>query len=316
MKRLMMAAAVVAGLSMLGCGVDKGEPFREGFPQQETVKLNLPENKTALTGEGQRRDGLEGQIAEFYKLTRGVTTQVNGAGAAVLTLVQKIAEHRPTSVTQNVAVWGPHTDALSPNTFKFTVTMTAQNEFTYLLEAKGKTEADSRYRAILSGSHVSTGHKLGSGTFLIDFDKAKELPENDGNVGAATYVYSKLTATADVAIDATFQRVRDGETGGLVDVNYGYREQPGNGGEFKFRMNKNWVSGPGIEVLTVKSRWQQSGAGRSDARATGGDLPGVATASECWDSGFASRYLNASFDPGLNYGQESSCAFPTAEYAP
>ena len=317
MKRVMMAAVAVVGLAVTGCGVDKGEPFRQGFPRQETVKLNLPENKTALTGEGQRRDGLEGQIAEFYKLTRGVTSQVNGAGGAVLTLVQKIAEYPPTSVTNNVAVWGPHTDALSPNTMKFTVTMTGQNQFSYVLEAKGKTEADAKFRAILSGAHVATGDKLGSGTFLIDFDKARELPENDGNVGSASYTYSKQTAGADVAIDAMFQRVRDGETGQLVDVNYNYREQPGNGGEFKFRMNKNWVQGPGIEVLTVKSRWLQTGAGRSDARATGGDLPSQgATASECWDTGFASRYVNASFDPALNYGAETVCTFPTAEYAP
>ncbi len=317
MKRVMMAAVAVAGLAITGCGVDKGEPFRNGFPKQETVKLNLPENKTALTGEGQRRDGLEGQIAEFYKLTRGVTSTVNGAGGAVLTLVQKIAEYPPTSVTNNVAVWGPHTDALSPNTFKFTVTMTAQNQFTYLLEAKGKTEADAKYRSILSGSHVSTGDKLGSGTFLLDWDKAKELPENDGNVGTASYTYSKLTAGADVAIDAIFQKVRDEETGGVVDVNYNYREQPGNGGEFKFRMNKNWVTGPGIEVLTVKSRWLQTGSGRSDVRATGGDLPSQgATASECWDTGFASRFVVASWDPAMTYGAETVCAFPTAEYAP
>lgn len=318
MKRLMMAAVAVAGLAVTGCGVDKGEPFRQGFPRSETVKLNLPENKTALTAEGTRRDGIEGQISEFYKLTRGVTVTVNAAGGAVLNLVEKIVEYPPTTVNGNVAVWGPHTDALSPNTFKFTVTMTAQNQFDYLLEAKGKTEADSAFRTILSGSHVSTGDKLGSGTFLLDWDKTQTLPEHDSNVGIASYTYSKQTAGADVAIDALFQKVKDGETGQLVDVNYKYREVPANGGSFEFRMNKNWVTGPGVEVLTVKSRWQQGGAGRSDARATGGDLPGPATASECWDNGFASRYLNASWATAQtgNYGAETACAFATAEYAP
>lgn len=316
MKRVMMAAVAVVGLSMTACGVDQGEPFRNGFPRAETVKLNLPENKTALTGEGQRRDGLEGAIAEFYKLTRGVTATVNGAGGAVLTLVQKIAEHRPTSVNNNVAVWGPHTDALSPNTFKFTVTQTAQNQFDYVLEAKGKTEADSAFRVILSGSHVATGDKLGSGTFLVDWDRARTLPENDGNVGTASYTYSKQTAGAEVSIDALFQKVRDNDTGQLVDVNYKYRETPGNGGNFEFRMNKDWVQGPAIEVLTVKSRWLQTGAGRSDVRATGGDLPAPATASECWDAAFLSRFMTVSYDASKNYGQESVCAFPTAVYAP
>ena len=33
MKRVMMAAVAVAGLAITGCGVDKGEPFRNGFPK-------------------------------------------------------------------------------------------------------------------------------------------------------------------------------------------------------------------------------------------------------------------------------------------
>jgi hypothetical protein len=317
MKRLMMAATAVVGLALTGCGVDKGEPFRQGFPRSETVKLNLPENKTALSGEAQRRDGLEGQTSEFYKLTRGVTVTVNSAGGAVLNLVDRIVNYPPTTVNQNVAVWGPHTDALSPNTFKFTVTKVADAQFDYVLEAKGKTEADSAFRVILSGSHLATGDKLGTGTFLVDWDQAKQLPEHGDEVGTAAYTYSKQSAGADVTIDAVFQHVKDGETGQLVDVNYKYKEQPGNGGTFDFRMNKNWVQGPGVEVLTVKSRWQQSGAGRSDAKATGGDLTAPATASECWDSGFASRYANASWLTAQtgNYGAETVCAFPTAEYA-
>lgn len=318
MKRVMMAAVAVVGLSLTACGVDKGEPFRQGFPKAETVKLNLPENKAALSGDSQRRDGLEGQTAETYKLTRGVTAFVNGAGGAVLNLVQKIAEYPPTSVNGNVAIWGPHTDALSPNTYKFTVTKVAENQFDYVLEGRGKSEADSAFRVILSGSHVSTGDKLGSGTFLLDFDKASTLPEHDDAIGTASYNYSKQTPTADVSVDAMFQKVKDKETNGLVDVTYKYRETPAMGGSFEFRANKNWITGPGIEVLTIKSRWQQSGAGRSDLRGTGGDLMGTATASECWDSGFASRFVSASWQTAQsgNYGQESSCAFASAEYAP
>ncbi len=320
MKRLLMAAAAVAGLSLTGCGVDKGEPFRQGFPKAETVKLNLPSNSSALSSETQKRDGLEGQVAETYKVTRGVTVFVNAAGGAVLNLVQKIAEYPPTSVNGNVAVWGPHTDALSPNTYKFTVTKTGDNQFDYLLEGKGKTEADSAFRVVLSGSHVSTGDKLGSGTFLLDFDKAATLPEHDANaVGTASYTYSKQTATADVSIDALFQKVKDSDTGGVVDVNYKYRETPNMGGSFEFRANKNWLPGNGIEVMSIKSRWKQAGAGRSDLRVTGGDAPANgATASECWDNGFLSRYLNASWATAQtgNYGQESVCAYAAAEYAP
>lgn len=314
MKQLM---ATMVGLMLVGCGVDGADSFRRGFPRTDTVKLNLPENGGALTGDAQRRDGLEGQTSEFYKLTRGVTKTVNGAGGAVLLLVEKIVEHRPTTVTDNVAVWGPHTDALSPNTFKFTVTQVAEQQYDYTLEAKAKSEPDSKFRVILSGSHVSTGERLGTGTFLVDWDRAQELPEHDENVGTASYTYSKQTAGGDVKIDALFQKVRDSETKQLVDVGYAYTEVPKAGGTFEFKMNKDWVEGAGIELLTVKSRWLQSGAGRSDAKATGGDLQGVATASECWDSAFRSRFANASWLTAStgNYGTDAVCAFPTAEYA-
>lgn len=317
MNRVILAAAVAVTMMATGCGVDAGEPFRQGFPRQQTVKLNLPENSaTALSSEPQRRDGLEGDTSEFYKLTRGVTKTVNGAGAAVLLLVEKIVEHRPTSVTDNVAVWGPHTDALSPNTFKFTVTQVAENQYEYLLEAKAKTEADSKFRVILSGSHVNTGVRLGTGTFLVDWDAAQTLPEHDSNVGTASYTYSRLSNGGDVTIDALFQKVRDDETKQLVDVGYGYTENKA-GGTFDFRMNKNWVSGPGIEALTVKSRWVPTGAGRSDVKATGGDLSTPATVSECWDAAFRSKYVNASWASKTtgNYGDESVCSFPSAEFA-
>ncbi len=319
MKTLFKSAIAVVGMVATACGLpDKGDPFRAGIPRAETVKLNLPSKGAALSSDGQRRDGLEGDTAELYKITRGVTVTVNGAAGAILTLVEKIVQNPPTRVTQNVAVWGPHTDPLSPNTFKFTVTQTAAQQFEYLLEAKGKTEADSAFRVVLSGAHVVTEDRHGSGTFLLDWNQVRTLPENDGNVGTANFNYSKTSPTADVTIDAIFQGVRDGDTNQRVDATYRYREVPANGGSLEFRANKNWIAGPGIEVLSVKSRWLQSGAGRSDLRGSGGEFPANATGSECWDSAFASRYVNASWQTSSTgkYGVETTCAFPTAQYAP
>ena len=51
---------------------------------------------------------------------------------------------------------------------------------------------------------------------------------------------------------------------------------------------------------------------------SGGDVPnppGQATANECWDTNFLSQYLNVSYDPTQNYGQESVCAFTPAQYS-
>ena len=40
----------------------------------------------------------------------------------------------------------------------------------------------------------------------------------------------------------------------------------------------------------------------------------MVTINECWDSGFLSRFLDASYAPSLNYGAQTACAFGTPEY--
>lgn len=313
--RTILTAAVVAMVAM-GCGVDKAESFRNGVPKASTVKMTLPgQERQPLTSTGTREDGLEGDTSAFYGFTRGVTVFVNGGVGSVLNLVERITQYPATSVNGTTAVWGPHTDPLSPNTWKLTVTANATNDFSYVLQGKGKTEADSAYRVILSGSHLSTGQITGSGSFLLDFDQASQLPEHDSAVGTAQVTYSRISLTDPVQIDAAFDNVRDGDTGQLVDALYRFRQQPGQGGSLEFQLNKNFATGPAIEVLTVRSRWTEQGAGRADVRATGGDLTGTATVNECWDTNFASRFIDISWAPSQNYGQASVCAFATAEYA-
>ena len=101
-----------------------------------------------------------------------------------------------------------------------------------------------------------------------------------------------------------------------VDVDYVYEATAGKGGNSEFKMIKDLAKGTELENTSVKSRWEQSGAGRSDAKLSGGNLPaGGATFSECWDDTFASRYLTASFDPNAGWGSAGACAFKEADYS-
>lgn len=317
----MMRGLLVAALAVVAtaCGVDQAQGFRDGFPKADEVAMKVPSGggTQPLSGASTRRDGLDGDPSLFHAVTRGVTVVVNGGAALVLGLVEEITEYPPSSVTQDSATWGPHTNALSPNTWRFTVNRTAPNEYAYVLEGKPKTAVDSEYRVVLSGAHVHTGQKLGTGTFLIDWDVAQTLPEHDANVGRVQYVYARPAVGSTISIDANFDDVRDADSGQLVDAAYRYREYPANGGSLEFQVNKDLVtSTPALEVLTIKSRWLETGAGRSDARVSGGDVPaGSATVSECWDSSFLSRFAEASFDPSAGYGSEAACAFTTAEYS-
>ncbi|MBL8950600.1 MAG: hypothetical protein JNK82_07485 [Myxococcaceae bacterium] len=308
MKRLLLAAI----LALTGCGLG-AEEYRNALPKAETVEMKVP-GSTGQGLENASQGALEGEKAAFYTVTRGISVFVNGAGYQVLTLVKTITEYPATKVDEEkgVATWGPHTDALSPNTWRLTVTKLGEKEFSYALEAKDKNLKDDAFITILSGKHTSTGKVTGSGEFTFDMDATQRLPEHDKDaIGKAAYTYSHPSLDAVAEVKAVFTGVKDKDTGRLVDATYLYKSDEKTGGslEFQFQGDLDEKKNTQLENLVLNSRWDRTGAGRSDVRAAGGDLQvgQEFTASECWDSNFASRYLNASWDATLNYGNESAC---------
>lgn len=331
MKRLSILGAA---LVFAACGGQKGDEFRAGLPTTEAVKLNVPAKAgQALEADnlGTAQQALQGQTSDFYKLTRGVTVSVNGGTAFVLNLVKRITEYPATSVSGNTAVWGPHTEALSPNTWKLSVTKVSDTEYTYKLEGKAKTDPDTAFVTVLSGTHHPAMdaqnqvlENYGAGSFLIDWDKSATLPEHDSNVGSAQITYARTAPGADTSVDVGFTNVKDGDTGNLVSANYKYLEHAAQDGEFQFSIDKNVDSDPNrplIEHLTIKSRWLSTGLGRSDIKATGGDVGTTpATVNECWDANFVSRFEAVSWAPNdttYNYGSAASdCgSFTSADYS-
>jgi hypothetical protein len=318
MKRLSLFALA---LLLAACG---GRDFGSGLPTAQNVRLEVPaSNSQPLSGVSQQE--LQGDHSSFYDLTRGVTVTVNAGVGFVLGLLKAITSHRPTSIDGDSAVWGPHTEDLSPNTWKLTVSEIAPGKYAYKLEGKPKTAPDSGYVIVLSGEHTPSVdangdpvEHFGAGQFVIDWDNAQTLPEHGSDVGQAAVTYSRLDPTANVTIDVDFTQVKN-EAGNLVDAAYSFLKMPGQGGEFQFSIDKDRVdTSTQLEHLSIKSRWNSSGAGRSDVMASGGDLASPATANECWDSSFASQYMATSWssDPAHNYGSEATgCAFASAEYS-
>jgi hypothetical protein len=335
----LMCASVgvsVAALAAMGCGrIDDSDGFRGGVPTRDTVALRVPgaDASGALTASGEVQAALLGQKADTYVTTRAITAVVNGGTYAVLTLVRTIIDFPATTATADTAVWGPHTEPLSPNTWRLTVIRVEPQKFQWLLEARAKAAPDSAFVAIISGVHtpaVGADGRLiegfGSGTFTVDWDASQTLPEHDKNVGKAAFTYSRLGATAVVSIDVDFKGIQDDKTGEIHDALYRYSETPGAGGDLQYVSDQDVTPGPGPtgtvkEHFTVHSRWQETGAGRCDLRISGGDLTATpfdnSTGSECWDEGFASVYRNLSYDPNpvSKWGDEASCVFTPASYA-
>jgi hypothetical protein len=335
----MLAAFVFAAAvaSAPACGV-QDDPFKGSVPTSDSVNMKLPDGtastQSALTASdgatGARTSALLGDRAEYYTLTRTVTSVVNGATGTVLALIHTIVSYPASSVKGDVAVWGPYTDPLSPNTWRLTVTRAAPHAFDYVLEARAKQDPDTAFITILAGHHNAVAapdggnvEGLGSGTFTVDWDAAQTLPEHDTTVGKATFTYARASFTGPTTIDVTFNGIRDDQNGEIYNAVYQYASTPGAGGDFQYAAHRDVVPGPGPtgtaqELLTVHSRWLETGAGRADVQISGGDVPAAiapADVSECWDANFASQYKNVSYDATAGWGQESSCAFATADYS-
>jgi hypothetical protein len=329
-----IAVTALAG----GCKPMEGaDEFRNAVPREQTVEMSVPGNAggQALTVEAHSQALDQGKIADTLQLTRLVSGVVNGGGALVLGIVKGVTLFPPTELAADHAVWGPWSNPKDddPVTWKLTVTKVAAGEYTYKLEGRDETLVTGPFTTVLSGTHRPTldaaGDPIegfGRGDFLLDWDARNTLPPaprhplaKDPDVGTAQYTYARVSAAADVEVDAAFRNVRDDERPGQrVNLDYRYRSTPANGGSMEFvhaapkNMNMNAAS------WAVKSRWKQNGAGRSDVRAKGGDLPAgmTATFNECWDSNYASRFAAVSWWAPANYGTEATdCAFTPAEYS-
>lgn len=319
------AISLVLLLGLSGCHrLDQaGAEFATGVPRQETVSMEVPGSEVkALTVEGGSR-ALEGQTAEWYAITRAVSATVNGGALAVGALVRLITDYPATTVTVDSATWGPWQGPLDPVEWKVTITRVAPHQYSYEFAGRDKHAPAAPFVTVLSGLHSPglDGHGLemegfGAGSFTLDWNARATLPGPDGNVGTAHYVYDHVGPGRVVNISANFRQVKDDKQPvKLVDVDYAFVQNPGATGSMDFLYNvpANATSAGGVGK--VRSRWQWSGAGRSDVVVTTTDSTLTYRLSECWDINYLSVYKSVPLSSSTadNYGSESYCAFPTAE---
>ena len=333
----LLAVCLPAVALLPACGTREDDAFREGVPTSDAVALRLPGESQAvaqgaLTVDGTTsvRGALLGEQADLYTTTRAVTAVVNGGTYAVLTLVRTIVEFPATSVTSDTAVWGPHSEPLSRNAWRLTVKRIAPHSYDYVLDARPKLSPDAPFTSILTGHHdaiVGGAGKgqvvegLGTGTFTVDWDAAQTLPEHDKIVGKADFTYARPSFATTMTIGVVFTGIKDDKTGEIFNAVYQYAATPGAGGDFQYAAHQDALPGPGPtgsakELLTIHSRWLETGAGRSDVMISGGDAPATApTVNECWDVNFMSTFRNTSYDPAQTWGLETSCVFSPAAYS-
>jgi hypothetical protein len=324
MTRHIAACLALAGVAV-GCRppLEEAEEFRRGVPREETVTAQVPSKgqSQALTVEGEAR-ALKGLPADYWALTFGVSTVINGGAGFVGLLVKTVIAFPPTSLTADQAVWGPFSGTLDPITWKLTVKRVGDHKFQYQFDGQSKL-SPGPFITVLAGTHTAAlddqGDPIegfGTGSFTLDWDARQMLPlANPNEVGKANYSYARLPGQTGT-INAQFQKVKDKDTGKIVDVDYAYAHHQGGSGSMDFSFDAAAQLGMADGRATVHSRWQANGAGRADATLTSTSLPAAATASECWNTTSSSMFFAHSWAPALDYGVEATdCVYTSAEFS-
>jgi hypothetical protein len=275
----------------------------EALPTAEQLSIKLPEGQSRAVG----------QLAEYYTHTRNITRNLNGSSAFVLGMVHAIVQYPVTTVEGNVYTWGPwHDGGLAAAEYKLVVTEVRDGEFEYKLLGRPRN-SDAAFEAVITGNAQPAATPAeANGKLLLDFEAAERIdPAGNDAKGQLTIEYDFGQRT--LLLGAV--TLEDGRT---VTANYAYKEQADGAGDMVFGLKGNVDAKPDLESLTLRSRWQANGAGRGDARISGGDVgDGEITASECWDNQFRRTYFVATAGSiGGSEGTPASCVFANPDLPP
>jgi hypothetical protein len=295
-------------LFAVACGEEE-VAFQDALPSKDALTVNAPDNSNALT---------VGQLSGYYVITHLATVGVNVTVVGIFNLLEDIVRTPPTTIEGDTATWGPGAgDALDPNVYRLVVSG-ADAKFSYSLEYRRKN-AEGDFIVLASGhSDKSSGEADGVGDLTIFVTNWGEASLNPCDRGTAVINYDTTTEPHKLGIDFSDFRSCEEQKDGTYSASYYYDRFRDGSGNFQFTANgdiQGGVRNPDVlEDLVIRSRWNATGAGRSDAKISGGDLAieGVTevTASECWDASFGITF--AVTDPQLidfahQAGAESDC---------
>jgi len=333
MRFVALAFAVIAVIS-LGCGKAKDEKnyggsdwndFLDAMPDADSLQLTVPGSS-----EGK---GL-GETAWLYEETVDFTRGVNDGVLWMLSLIDEVTSYPPTSHEGDSYIWGPWDGGgLSPADYKFTITRESETHFTYVAEGRDK-HSEGEWSKIWWGEVEASAstQRRGVGNFEIDYDALHVVDPTYDYQGSVVVDYD--TINDGRRIDVTFNEFvseyyQDAEP---ISGTYSYREHANLSGKFLFDalVDIHYEQYHGDqnskrEHLYFDTRWQGDGAGRSDAVATGGDLPDIQIGgspikkvliSECWDTDFLRTHFKEvavcdddSEHDIANEGDPDSCVF-------
>ncbi|MBI5497591.1 MAG: hypothetical protein HY904_21450 [Deltaproteobacteria bacterium] len=296
-----VASRLVALFLLAGstaCGGATG--LAGALPSDDSISIRVP--GASQQGQSSTSQGLLGAASDFYIHTYRISRFLNGHVVGLLAHIRWVTSQPPTTHQGDTYVWGPHTPGgLEPLTYRLTAEKLGEHTYSLVLHARPRSAQDeSAFKAILEGTVQGSGQGdgRGKGDLVLHFDNAAAINPAVLERGDIIISFNALEEPRKVGVD--FAQFQGADQGVPHDATYRYEEAADQSGSFLFavegNVNRADENRAALEVLTLRSRWLSSGAGRGDVTITGGDVEAQlgeagmngssVQATECWGEDF------------------------------
>lgn len=290
--RLSTLTAAVLALAACGGSSPRDEAFRNASPSSAALSIDVDAGAAALatasattTPAAGAAMPLPGGCHPFlFARTEAVARRLNRHFRRALDRIEHVIQRDPALANDGQLVWTETRDGVD---VRFTMTR-AGEVFTWKLELKPAGAPDTAFATVFSGNidrTGATGPHEGAGAFTLDLDALNSVTSLDvaGKLDATFAIASAKRLIQIQAAGVKWDPDADGDLARIapLDASYTFLREPGVGGSLVlhdamiFACPANPTLAPANATLV--SRWfrTQSGEihGRSDALATGGQLP-------------------------------------------
>jgi hypothetical protein len=315
--RKLIALPLVAAVAC-GGGSFKDQA-RDAMPSKDTMSMGSPQSSAQMAEASSSSTALVSQNSTvgaqsaFFKLTAAVAVIFNVPTASFLGLLQHVVEDfEPTSCDATSCTWGPNSGPLELVNYKLVVSRDADGaSFDWALS--GAIKPGNDFMTFATGiAQPGPQRHHGSGSFIVDFDKAGLLGIAGNAAGKMNVTSYSNVGPAQLAV--TFLGANDDDHPGQKNnIVYSYRNDNAGGGDLDFAVHNTTSD----DRFSVYSRWKNDGRGRADVAGKGTNYD--VSLSECWSAApfhvvYFSSTMKAVVPPwgGPDSGDESQCAYTPA----
>jgi hypothetical protein len=176
---------------------------------------------------------------------------------------------------------------------------------------KGST-AEADYLAVLRGRGYGRSHaEHRNGYFVVDNDAAKKLdPARAHDQGTTKITHAMRSWPATIAVE-----IRPTPALNWTDIAVIHQKDGSGAVDVSALTDIEETNKDGnLEDVVMHNRWANDGAGRADVQISGGSVPMLVKATECWSSQFDRSYYTDSAGLAPTTGDPATCAFPDAKF--